>query len=170
MTKAERKSCTAVDCGFETNKEYFDERLSVYRKHRDDFAKNGNALWTLHDSARKTLMRLKEKGIGMIILDECHHLLHHWGRVLTELKEFFDDPIVLGLTATPPDFSTVPNRYHEFFGEIDYEVPIPALVRDANLAPYQDLCGLRNMNSSTSLKLMMNSMKFLLNWNCCHPA
>ena len=128
-----------------TNPEYFDERLSVYRKQvRDDFAKNGNALWTLHDSARKTLMRLKEKGIGMIILDECHHLLHHWGRVLTELKEFFDDPIVLGLTATPPDFSTVKekdaNRYHEFFGEIDYEVPIPALVRDANLAPYQDLC------------------------------
>ena len=128
-----------------TNPEYFDERLSVYRKQvRDDFAKNGNALWTLHDSARKTLMKLKQKGIGMIILDECHHLLHHWGRVLTELKEFFDDPIVLGLTATPPDFSTVKekdaNRYHEFFGEIDYEVPIPALVRDANLAPYQDLC------------------------------
>ena len=37
----------------------------------------------------------------MIILDECHHLLHHWGRVLTEVREFFDDPIVLGLTATP---------------------------------------------------------------------
>ena len=64
--------------------------------------------------------------------------------MLTELKEFFDDPIVLGLTATPPDFSTVKekdaDRYFEFFGEIDYEVPIPALVRDSNLAPYQDLC------------------------------
>ena len=128
-----------------TNPEYFAERLSIYRKKvRDDFAKNGNALWTLHDSARKTLMCLKEKGIGLIILDECHHLLHHWGRVLTELREFFDDPIVLGLTATPPDFSTVKekdaDRYFDFFGEIDYEVPIPALVRDSNLAPYQDLC------------------------------
>ena len=128
-----------------TNPEYFDERLSIYRKKvRDDFAQNGNALWTLHDSARKTLMCLKEKGIGLIILDECHHLLHHWGRVLTELREFFDDPIVLGLTATPPDFSTVKekdaDRYFDFFGEIDYEVPIPALVRDSNLAPYQDLC------------------------------
>ncbi len=128
-----------------TNPDYFHERLSVYRKKvRDDFAENGNALWTLHDSARKTLMKLKQKGIGLIILDECHHLLHHWGRVLTELKEFFDDPIVLGLTATPPDFSTVKekdaDRYFDFFGEIDYEVPIPALVRDSNLAPYQDLC------------------------------
>ena len=128
-----------------TNPDYFNERLSVYRKKvRDDFAENGNALWTLHESAKTTLMKLKAKGIGMIILDECHHLLHHWGRVLTELKEFFDDPIVLGLTATPPDFETVKekdaDRYFEFFGEIDYEVPIPALVRDSNLAPYQDLC------------------------------
>ena len=79
----------------------------------------------------------------MIILDECHHLLHHWGRVLTEVREYFDDPIVLGLTATPPDFQHYQEedakRYQEFFGEIDYEVPVPALVRDSNLAPYQDL-------------------------------
>lgn len=127
------------------NPDYYSSRLSVYRKKvRDDYAKNGNALWTLHESSKKTLMCLKEKGIGLIILDECHHLLHHWGRVLTELKEFFDDPIVLGLTATPPDFATIDQesaeRYNTFFGEIDYEVPVPALVRDSNLAPYQDLC------------------------------
>ena len=129
----------------ENNSDYYSSRLSVYRKKvRDDFAKHGNALWTLHDSSRDTLMHLKEKGIGLIILDECHHLLHHWGRVLAELKEFFDDPIVLGLTATPPDYSTIDaesaERYQTFFGEIDYEVPVPALVRDSNLAPYQDLC------------------------------
>ena len=127
------------------NPEYFNSRLSVYRKKvRDDFAKHGNALWTLHDSSRETLMRLKEVGIGLIILDECHHMLHHWGRVLAEVREFFDDPIVLGLTATPPDYSQIDEddakRYQEFFGEIDYEVPVPALVRDSNLAPYQDLC------------------------------
>ena len=96
------------------NINYYKERLSVYRKKvRDDFSKHGNALWTLNDSSRKTLEKLKEIGIGLIILDECHHLLHHWGRVLTEVREFF--------------------------GEIDYEVPVPALVRDSNLAPYQDL-------------------------------
>ncbi len=127
------------------NPDYYSSRLSVYRKKvRDEYAKHGNALWTLHESSRETLLRLKENGIGLIILDECHHLLHHWGRVLTELKEFFDDPIVLGLTATPPDFSTIDEdsaqRYQTFFGEIDYEVPVPALVRDSNLAPYQDLC------------------------------
>ena len=126
------------------NKKYYDERLSVYRKKvRDDFSKHGNALWTLHESSRKTLERLKKIGIGMIILDECHHLLHHWGRVLTEVRDFFDDPVVLGLTATPPDFQHYEEddakRYQEFFGDIDYEVPVPALVRDSNLAPYQDL-------------------------------
>ena len=61
--------------------------MKVYRKAvRDDYA-NGNALWTLHESSRSTLLLdLKEAGIGLIILDECHHLLHHWGRVLHQLK------------------------------------------------------------------------------------
>ena len=54
--------------------------------------KNGNALWTLHESSL-TLLRIVDA--WLIILDECHHLLHHWGRVLHQLKDFFDDPIVL---------------------------------------------------------------------------
>ena len=69
--------------------------------------------------------------------------MHHWGKVLDEVRTFLGDPIVLGLTATPPDPTDVDEedyaRYTEFFGEVDYEVPVPALVRDANLAPYQDL-------------------------------
>ena len=126
------------------NNDYYEDRLSTYRKKvRDEFSKHGNALWTLSESAKNNLQRLKEVGIGLIILDECHHLLHHWGRVLTEVREYFDNPIVLGLTATPPDFQHYEEedakRYQEFFGEIDYEVPVPALVRDSNLAPYQDL-------------------------------
>ncbi len=129
----------------EKNPTYYAKRVKVYRKAvRDDYAKNGNALWTLHESSRSTLLRLKEAGIGLIILDECHHLLHHWGRVLHQLKDFFDDPVVLGLTATPPDAEKADDedalRYADFLGDIDYEVPVPALVRDANLAPYQDLC------------------------------
>ncbi|MEC7178789.1 MAG: DEAD/DEAH box helicase family protein, partial [Candidatus Thermoplasmatota archaeon] len=128
----------------EKNQPYYEDRLSIYRKKvRDEFTKHGNALWTLSESAKTNLQKLKQVGIGMIILDECHHLLHHWGRVLTEVRDYFDDPVVLGLTATPPDFEQYPeedaNRYREFFGEIDYEVPVPALVRDSNLAPYQDL-------------------------------
>jgi superfamily II DNA or RNA helicase len=66
----------------DSNPKYYTSRLGTYRKKvRDDFAKNGNALWTLHESAKENLLRLKEVGIGLIILDECHHLLHHWGRI-----------------------------------------------------------------------------------------
>ena len=52
-------------------------------------------------------------------------------------------PIVVGLTATPPDMRGKPkedvDRYKEFFGPVDYEVPTPAVVKDGFLAPYQDL-------------------------------
>ena len=126
------------------NEEYYSKRLSSYRKKaRDELAKHGNALHTLHENSRKNLERLKDAGIGLIILDECHHLMHHWGRILSEVREMFDDPVILGLTATPPggeSFDEVDvTRYNEFFGPVDYEVPVPALVRDSNLAPYQDL-------------------------------
>ena len=111
---------------------------------RDEFAEHGNALWTLHKSAKANLLRLQKVGIGLIILDECHHLMHHWGRVLSEVREMFDNPVVLGLTATPPEGDGFKQadveRYQEFFGPVDYSVPVPALVRASNLAPYQDLC------------------------------
>ena len=38
----------------DNNKEYYSERFSTYRKQvRDDFASHGNALWILHESAKK---------------------------------------------------------------------------------------------------------------------
>ncbi len=140
------ESCTAWQNDLkERNRDYYDARLGTYRKKvRDMVAKEGNALSILGKSAKENLERLKQIGIGLIILDECHHLMHHWGRILTEVKELFGNPVVLGLTATPPvpeDFDEEDaNRYEEFFGPVDYEVPVPALVRESNLAPYQDLC------------------------------
>jgi len=126
------------------NRDYYDDRLSGYRKAvRDELAIGGEAMKTLHASALDTLERLKHAGIGLLILDECHHLLSHWGRVLADAHRYFDHPIVVGLTATPPDMRGTPPedvaRYEEFFGPIDYEVPVPAVVKDGFLAPYQDL-------------------------------
>ena len=140
------ESCVAWQTDLkERNRDYYEDRLATYRKKaRDAVAKEGNAISILSPSARQNLERLKKVGIGLIILDECHHLMHHWGRILAEVKELFDDPIVLGLTATPPDAEDFDDedvkRYEEFFGPVDYQVPVPALVREANLAPYQDLC------------------------------
>lgn len=126
------------------NPDYHEERLGSYRKViRDAIAVGGRALDTLHASALATLDRLRERGIGLIILDECHHLMTHWGRVLADVHRYFDGPAILGLTATPPDRAgKLPDdlrRYDEFFGPIDYEVPVPAVVKDGFLSPYQDL-------------------------------
>ena len=129
----------------EKNPGYYNERLSVYRKKaRDAKAKGGDSLETLHRSSLKTLERLKTLDVGLVIFDECHHLLSHWGRVLADVDDYLDGPIILGLTATPPDTGTEQEtadvrRYCEFFGPVDYLVPVPAVVKDGFLAPYQDL-------------------------------
>jgi len=126
------------------NPDYYNSRLSIYRKIvRDQIAIDGDALRTLHESSLETLHRFSGHGVGLIVLDECHHLLGHWGRVLADARELFDKPVILGLTATPPDRTGKKEmdieRYDSFFGPIDYEVPVPAVVKDGFLAPYQDL-------------------------------
>ncbi|MEX2359413.1 MAG: DEAD/DEAH box helicase family protein, partial [Pirellulaceae bacterium] len=116
----------------------------AYRKQiRDEAGQRGESFEMLHDSSLRTLTRLRDIGVGLIILDECHHLLGHWGRVLADAREYLNDPVILGLTATPPDGSGASpadfQRYAEMLGEIDHDVPVPAVVRDGFLAPYQDL-------------------------------
>lgn len=126
------------------NPDYCNQRLGHYRKRiRDEDAMSGQAIESLHQSAQETLERLRDANIGLLILDECHHLMGHWGRVLAEVGEFFGNPVIVGLTATPPDRAGKKqhdiDRYDNFFGSIDYEVPVPAVVKDGFLAPYQDL-------------------------------
>jgi superfamily II DNA or RNA helicase len=126
------------------NANYYEQRLASYRKQlRDARAIGGEALSTLHASALAALERLKAQRIGLIILDECHHLLGHWGRVLADAHDLLEEPVIVGLTATPPDRDgKLPQdvlRYDEFLGPVDYEVPVPAVVKDGFLAPYQDL-------------------------------
>jgi len=123
---------------------YFEKRLSSWRKQaRDEMALQGQSLEMLHQSARAALQKLRDAGVGLVILDECHHLMGHWGRVLAAANEVLDGPVVIGLTATPPDRDGQKpqdvQRYDDYFGPIDFEVPVPAVVRDGFLAPYQDL-------------------------------
>ncbi len=126
------------------NPEYFQSQIANYKKKvRDEVSKSGQSLSLLHESSLATLERLSENGVGLIILDECHHLLGHWGRVLSDVLPVLNNPVVIGLTATPPDRKGKDNRdikrYDEFFGDVDFEVPVPAVVKDGFLAPYQDL-------------------------------
>ncbi|MBC8325259.1 MAG: DEAD/DEAH box helicase family protein [Verrucomicrobia subdivision 3 bacterium] len=126
------------------NPHYYHDRLSFFRKKvRDEVSLGGDTMKLLHASALATLKRLRDNGLGLVILDECHHLMSHWGRVMAATNEFLGDPIVLGLTATPPEQAerdtADAKRYRAYFGPVDYEVPVPAVVKDGFLAPYQDL-------------------------------
>jgi len=127
-----------------SNLKAYDNRIAFYmKKARAKTSDEESAMKILSESAKLRIQAMKDAGVGLLILDECHHLMHHWGVVLDEITEALDDPIVLGLTATPPIHSNENaegySRYFEFFGEVDFEVPVPALVRNGNLAPYQDL-------------------------------
>lgn len=99
----------------------------------------------LHSNARDLVERLVATGVGTIILDECHHLLDHWALVVSalvaRLREAGHDPLVIGLTATlpSPDDAEEYENYTSLLGEVDGEIPLPAVVREGNLAPYRDL-------------------------------
>ena len=98
-------------------------------------------LETLHPNGQALLSRLSANGPWTLVLDECHHLLEIWGRLLAVIVERLADSHVIGLTATPPHMMTTEQKalHDELFGAIDLEVSAPALVRDGHLAPYQEL-------------------------------
>lgn len=98
-------------------------------------------LETLHPNGQALLSQLSVHGPWTLVLDECHHLLEIWGRLLAVIVERLTDPHVIGLTATPPHMMTVDQKalHDELFGAVDLEVSAPALVRDGHLAPYQEL-------------------------------
>ncbi len=86
---------------------------------------------------------LRAHGVGLVVFDECHHLLGYWAQVGLKLVETLGTPRVLGLTATPPPASDLSDReielHRELLHEVDFSLPTPAVVKDGHLAPYQDL-------------------------------
>jgi superfamily II DNA or RNA helicase len=95
----------------------------------------------LHPNGRALLAELTAGGPWTLVLDECHHLLEIWGRLLKAVINRLTEPFVIGLTATPPSMMTAEQKalHTELFGLVDLEVSAPALVRDGCLAPYQEL-------------------------------
>ncbi|NUR08054.1 MAG: DEAD/DEAH box helicase family protein [Nocardioidaceae bacterium] len=101
-------------------------------------------LEALHPNGRALVERLKEVGELTLVLDECHHLLEVWGRLLQEVLDELPDAYVLGLTATPPATMTKEQAalVDDLFGETVFEVSIPAVVREGDLAPFAELAWL----------------------------
>ena len=102
----------------------------------------GELLAMLNPNGRRLLERIAGGGQWTLILDECHHLLEMWGYLLRALiDELGDGVFVVGLTATPPSELDLKQAalYRELFGRADFEVATPAVVKEGNLAPYQEL-------------------------------
>ena len=77
-----------------------------------------------------------------MVLDECHHLLELWGRLLTAVLGQLDDPRIIGLTATPPHLMTAePGRAarRPCSAPSTWRSPRPPWSAAARLAPYQEL-------------------------------
>ena len=83
---------------------------------------------------------MKEAGIEVLCLDECHHLRSEWWKALEDFKKQVDNLKIIALTATPPYDSTPSmwTRYMNMCGEIDEEITIPELVKEGSLCPHQD--------------------------------
>lgn len=98
----------------------------------------------LHPNARALIQRLADHGVKTIVLDECHHLLDHWAIVVhclvARIRAAGEEPLLVGLTATLPSLEDREEfeNYTGLLGEVDYEVPTPAVVKEGNLAPYRD--------------------------------
>lgn len=95
----------------------------------------------LHPNVYKRFSWLQAQGYTTLILDECHHLLAHWGRVVAAFLALQPDTCILGLTATPPvdRAGSEVADYLALVGAVDWEIPVPAVIRQGYLAPFQDL-------------------------------
>ncbi|TGD29652.1 DEAD/DEAH box helicase [Brevibacterium sp. S22] len=122
------------------------QSLAVFdadREPEDDRAAGSqhSLLDSLAPGGRALVDNLVAAGPMLLILDECHHLLEVWGRLLSDLLALLPDIWVLGLTATPP--ATMSNRQRELvtdlFSAIRYSASIPALVKEGDLVPFADL-------------------------------
>ena len=83
---------------------------------------------------------MKRNHMGVLCLDECHHLRSEWWKALEDFRSQMNDPNIIALTATPPYDSTPIGwrRYLDMCGDIDEEITVPELVKENSLCPHQD--------------------------------
>jgi superfamily II DNA or RNA helicase len=131
-----------------TNRDQFRQELGHYRDQARSLLTQGGStddlLRLLHRNGRAIVdrARAQDQGPVTLVLDECHHLLELWGYLVHALIDYLGPrTFVIGLTATPPEQLTGREAalYHSIFGEANFSVPTPAVVKEGDLAPYQEL-------------------------------
>ncbi len=117
----------------------------------------------LHPNGRRLVERAAGLAPWTLVLDECHHLLETWGALVRALvRALGKDTWVLGLTATPPHELTTRQKalHDELFGDRDYCVPTPAVVKEGELAPYQELAYLTTPTSDEDTWIVAERTRF----------
>ncbi len=124
-------------------KAYRREVAKRYRRVKREILQQGDfdGRRFLHRNARDLIDRIVALGVGTIVLDECHHLLDYWAFILRELIQTLPGVRVVGLTATLPNPANESEyqNYSSLLGEVDFEIPTPAVIKEGNLAPFRDL-------------------------------
>ncbi|HEY6739567.1 MAG TPA: DEAD/DEAH box helicase family protein, partial [Actinopolymorphaceae bacterium] len=128
----------------------------------------GDLLARLHENGRALVERMRAGGPWTLVLDECHHLLEVWGRLLVDLIEYVeagdaDRVAVVGLTATPrttltPSQAALVTR---LFGDLTSAVSTPALVRTGHVAPYQELAYITTPTAEESDDIRSEAERFV---------
>ncbi len=95
----------------------------------------------LHPNSVRLISEIKNKGIKTIIFDECHHLQNYWALVMKEVVREVGALYVVGLTATPPADKEGERLgcYLSLLGEISFQIPAPAVIKEGMLAPFRDM-------------------------------
>ncbi|SFC66956.1 Type III restriction enzyme, res subunit [Nocardioides terrae] len=140
------------------------QSLAVFDADREvsEEGREEQLLARLHDNGRALVERLRDVGPLLLVLDECHHLLEVWGRLLAEVLDELPDARVLGLTATPPDALTSDEAelVGELFGTPVFETSIPAVVREGDLAPFAELVWLTEPTAAEKEWLAESALRF----------
>lgn len=126
-------------------------------------SEGGTLVDRLHPNGQALVAALRAAGPITIVLDECHHLLEVWGRLLAEVLAELPEAIVVGLTATPPTVldSRQAELVDELFGDIAFSASIPAAVREGHLAPFAELAWLTLPTAEEAEWLSDQSLRFL---------
>lgn len=116
----------------------------------------------LHPNGIALFDRIRAQARLVLVLDECHHLLEVWGRLLAELLDAVGRAHVLALTATPPESLAGEQRtlVDQLFGSIRYRVSVPAVVKEGHLAPFDELVWLTTPTPTEEDWLTSEALRF----------
>lgn len=117
----------------------------------------------LHPRGRDLVRRAAATGPWTLVLDESPHLLETWGPLCRALVEALgEDTWVVGLTATPRSSMTARQAelHDDLFGDCDFSVPTPAVAKEGDLAPYQELVYLTGPTAEEDTWIVAERQRF----------